>query len=77
MKSQISSWARASLTVINNYYDLAEEWRRKEEEFMLPGGMKESQKGAKKLLVFDNFKSFSGSLKSGKDQNFPQESNEL
>ena len=44
---------------------------------MLPGGMKESQKGAKKLLVFDNFKSFSGSLKSGKDQNFPQESNEL
>jgi hypothetical protein len=42
---------------------------------MLPGGMKESQKQARKPLVFDNFKSFSGSIKSGKDQNLPKESN--
>jgi hypothetical protein len=40
LKSQISSWARASLTVVHNYYDLAEEWKRNAEEFMFSGRMR-------------------------------------
>ena len=35
MKGQLSSWARASLTVISNYYDLADEWKRAKDEIML------------------------------------------